>query len=154
MRALIRLIEFFLEPTKYHGRYVCTVERQSEDWSTLDLTPDEPKIRSAGLQAVPIWHGLPGVEVRVAQGSRVMLGFRDGDPSKPFASLWEYGQVEQIRFGGGEAPLARVGDPVTVYWPTSMTFVGELSGNPFVGTMTITTTAVGIIGDGTPRLTG
>ena len=145
--ALERIITSFFPELLYLRSYECEVLRQADDF-TLDLMPDDERMRGNGLQGVPIYHGLPGVTVRVVPGARVLLQFVGGDPSKPFASLWRSGDIEEISFNGGSAPIARQGDPVAVYWPAAVPFTGTLAGQPFVGTMTITTPGPGIIQEG------
>jgi hypothetical protein len=133
--------------------YPSTVHSQSEDGSTVDLLPDDDSIRGNGLQAVQLWHGLPGIVVKVPKGARVLLGFRNGAPDQPYAALWEPGQIESISFGGGTIPIARVGDSATVYWPPSQPFIGTTAAGPLTGTMTITTPAIAIIDRGSSKAT-
>lgn len=148
--ALERLVLSFFPERLYLRSWECEVARQAAD-GTLDLVPDDERIRGAGLQGVPIFHGLPGVTVTVVPGARVLLQFVGGDPSKPFASLWRSGDIEEISFNGGTAPIARQGDPVAVYWPASVPVTGTLGGQPFTGTMTIASQGAGIIQSGAQR---
>lgn len=148
--ALERIIEAIVGDRTYLRSYECTVERQADDGS-LDLLPDDARIRGTGLSGVPIYHGLPGVTVRVRQGARVLLQFVGGDPTKPYASLWRSGDIEEISFNGGQAPIARQGDPVAVYWPASVTVAGTVDGNAFTGTLTIATQGAGVIQSGASR---
>ena len=140
-----------MRDTIYHGSYVATVERQHDN-DTVDLTPEDERVRGTGLSNVPIRHGMPGVRVRVQVGAKVMLEFASGDPKQPFATFWESGAIESLSFDGGDRPIARVGDIVTVFWPPSVPVVGTIGVLPFTGTMTITTPAVGIIDSGAPRV--
>lgn len=78
----------------YFGLYECKVVVQSADLTTVDITPTNAKF--AGLQRVPLRLGLPGVTAQFAPGAKVLLGWQEGDPSKPYACL----------FGGGETLLA------------------------------------------------
>lgn len=50
----------------------------------LELLVEDPVIRGSGIAAVPLW-GAPGDTVRVVPGSTVLLGFRNGNPTQPFA---------------------------------------------------------------------
>ena len=52
--------------------YPARVVAQSADLTRLDLQPDDSRIPPCA--GVPIRHGLPGVTVTVAAGSRVLLG--------------------------------------------------------------------------------
>lgn len=96
--ALERIIRWVMRDTLFLGLYASEVTRQAAD-GTLDLMPDDVRLRSQGLQSVPIRHGLPGVTVKVPAGERVLLGFDAGDPSKPYAALWHEGQATKITFG-------------------------------------------------------
>jgi hypothetical protein len=100
--ALERVVRWVMRDTLYLGLYVCTVAAQNAD-GTLDVLPDDLRLRSSGLQSVPIRHGLPGVTVEVPAGERILLGFNDGDPRQPYCSLWHSGQVTKVRIGGEEA---------------------------------------------------
>jgi hypothetical protein len=150
--ALERFVRWVMRDTVYHGLYAATVELQHDDGS-VDLLPDDDRVMGTGLSRVPIRHGLPGVTVKVVTGSRVLLGFVGADPRRPYASLWEPGTIQSISFHGGTRPIARVGDPVTVFFPvTPMPITGQLGGSPFIGTITIPTPGNGIIGAGDPQL--
>lgn len=150
--ALERIIDFVARDRLYLRTFECTVERQADD-GTLDLVPDDERIRgTGGLQGVPIYHGLPGVTVTVVQGARVLLQFVGGDPSKPFASLWRSGDIEQISFNGGQSPVARKGDPVAVYWP-AISVTGTVSGGSVSGVVVLGTQSPGIIQEGAARVT-
>jgi hypothetical protein len=130
------------------------VERDHGD-GTLDLLPDDPRVRGTGLSRVPIRHGLPGVTVRVVTGSRVLLGFVEGDPRKPYASLWQPGSIEEVSFDGGTAGVARIGDIVVCSWPASLPFTGTLTGavsGTITGTLTIATQSSGNIQTGAARV--
>ena len=148
--ALERFIRRVMQGTLYHGTFACTVLGQNDD-DSLELLPDDERVRGNGLSRVPIRHGVPGVRVRVIVGSRVMLGFENGDPRRPYASMWEPGSIESIRFDNGTQPIARRGDPVVCYWPPA-TVVGLLGGNEFHGTIQIASTVPGIIDGGKENL--
>lgn len=147
--ALERLIDAVLDRT-YLRSYECTVERQADDGS-LDLLPDDERVRGNGLQGVPIYHGLPGVTVRVKQGARVLLQYVGGDPQKPYASLWRSGDIDEISFDGGQAPVARQGDSVAVYWP-AISVSGTVSGGAVSGTLVLGNQSAGIIQTGAARV--
>lgn len=102
------VIRWVMRDTIYLGTYTAEVASQAAD-GTLDLLPDDDRLKAEGLQGVPIRHGLPGVTVAVPAGERVLLGFDGGDPDKPFAALWHEGQVTAVNVGGTDkvamAPL-------------------------------------------------
>jgi hypothetical protein len=97
--ALERLVRWVTRDSIYQGQYACQVIAQGADGS-LDLMPDDIRLRAQGLQAVPIRHGLPGCRVQVAPGEVVLLGFENGDPRLPYAALWREGQVLSVEIGG------------------------------------------------------
>lgn len=99
-----RIVRWVTRDAFYLGQFTCQVAAQAAD-GTLDLLPDDPRLRAQGLQAVPIRHGLPGVKVKVAAGARVLLGFDGGDPRKPYAALWHEGSVLSLELGG-QLPVA------------------------------------------------
>src|SRR3954471_23370727 len=84
--GLVRVVASVLSPTDFHALYPSRVVAQNLDGS-LELRPDSS--RMADTSKVPIRLGLPGCSVQVAAGSRVLLGFENGNPQRPFASLWE-----------------------------------------------------------------
>lgn len=88
--ALQRLVQAFTSRIDYLALYPARVVSQSGQ--TVELHPNDARIPD--LTDVPLWHGLPGVEVEVENGANVLLGFRGGDPTRPFAMLW---QAESLR---------------------------------------------------------
>jgi hypothetical protein len=97
--SLEKLVRWITRDTLFLGQYAAQVISQAADGS-LDLLPSDGRLRAAGLQAVPIRHGLPGVRVTVPPGETVLLGFENGDPRSPYAALWHSGQVLGIELGG------------------------------------------------------
>lgn len=72
----------------YTQLYPAVVVKQNSD-GTLQLLADSPTVRGTGHNNVRIRHGLPGVSVEVSAGARVRLGFENGQPSQPYAGLWD-----------------------------------------------------------------
>jgi hypothetical protein len=150
--SLQKVIRWVMRDTLYLGRFASTVQQQNGD-DTVDILPDDERVRGNGTQNVKILHGLPGVTVRVRQGARVELGFENGDPARPFVALWEPGSLESISFDGGTRPVARKGDPVVIYWPPGFMIQGVLGALPFSGAVTISTPSAGIIDGGKDNVT-
>jgi hypothetical protein len=98
-RLLERYVKAVMKDSIYFGKYPSTVASQSADGS-LDLVPEDPIVKGTGLSKVKLRHGLPGCEVKVPPGERVLLGFDNGDPTKPYASLWDSGNVLEVSIGG------------------------------------------------------
>lgn len=154
IRALRELIEHVTRDRIYMRNYDAVVQRQHADGS-VDLMPDDPLVRGNGLSNVPIRHGLPGVTVKVRVGSRCLLGYANGDPTLPYAHLWDKTAIEEISFDGGTAPIARQGDAVAVSWPPSLLITGTLAGptpGAFTGLLTIATQSAGIIQSGASKV--
>jgi hypothetical protein len=108
---LAAFIRWVMRDATYLGQYVCTVQGQDAD-GLLQLLPDEEKVRGDGLGAVKIKVGLPGFEVKVPVGARVLLGWEDGNPKKPYAALFDPSSVTSIAFADGTQAVARQGDLV------------------------------------------
>lgn len=111
-QALSKLVRWVTRDSLYLGTYSAQVISQAADGS-LDLMPHDSRIKSNGLQSVPVRHGLPGVsEVQVIPGDTVLLGFDSGSPDKPYAALFYTGSSLKIAFQtlsfevGGVLPVA------------------------------------------------
>lgn len=127
---LARFIRWVMRDVTYHRHYPCVVQRQ-DGAGLLDLLPDDESIRGSGLSGVPIRHGLPGFTVKVPVGARCMLAFENGDPRKPYASLWDPGSVIGVEFDGGTRPLTFLGALVTSGGPGLLcTIMPALPGLP------------------------
>lgn len=74
----------------FHALYSAKVVSQNGD-GTLELKPTSPKL--PGLSKVPLRHGLPAVQVQVAPGCFVLVGWDGGDPGSPYACLWGGGET-------------------------------------------------------------
>lgn len=77
----------------FYGRVV------KQSGNTVDVVPDDDRMPPQGLSKVPLRHGAPGLEVTVAPGTSVLIGFENGDPGRARAFLWQGGEtVERIVF--------------------------------------------------------
>jgi hypothetical protein len=95
----------------YHALYPCTVAAQSGN--TLELIPDDERVRGFGLGSVPIKTGAPGYQYTVPANSRVLLGFEAADPKRPYCALWDSATgVTTLTFDGGSEDIARTDDSV------------------------------------------
>src|SRR5690606_37415196 len=109
MRVFERLIDRLVgRRLDYSGTYPARVVGQAAD-GTLELLPDDPRLRGDGLKRVPIRLGLPGTRCEVAAGARVRVGFDNQDPSLPWAGLWDTNpaDVTVIEVGTGTGFVAR-----------------------------------------------
>lgn len=138
----------------YTRKYPCTVVAQNPDLS-LQLLPDDAQMRGNGLNNVQIRHGLPGFDVHVNGGARVMLGFEGGNPGMPYASLWETSAnaIDYIEFvpNSTHSPFMRVGDGFEAVLPMGLPLTTSVG--PAVVTVVTPLKAVAI-GPGTSKLRG
>lgn len=106
-RALYAIIQAIMGRIDYLALYQAEVIRQ--DGQTVELRPLDT--RMPDMADVPIWHGLPGIEVAVAKGAIVLLGFRDGDPTRPFAMLWQSETLTDVKLtASGKVEVSAGGD--------------------------------------------
>ncbi len=104
-RELLAFIERATVGQRFHRLYPGRVVSQTGN--VVDVVLDDPTMV---VPPVALRHGLPGWHVEVPAGTRVMVGFEGGDPSQPFAALWEPGNATLNRFNGGSRRIARVDD--------------------------------------------
>lgn len=113
-QALEKFIRLVMRDTLYHGSFLAEVQSPSSG-DTVDLLPDDPRIRGDGFQGVPVSYGLPGVKAKFSPGAKMLLVFENGDPRKPRAMLFDANSSHvEISFANGVQPFARVGDNVSV----------------------------------------
>jgi hypothetical protein len=115
------MLSKFLRPLRteidYTKKYRCRVAAQNAD-RTLQLVPDDPKMKGQGLDRVPIRVGLPGFKILAKPGARCNLGFENGDPSQPYATDWdENSDLVSIELKDALGALARVGSTVECFLP-------------------------------------
>lgn len=123
------------------GFFEATVISQRED-GTLDLKADNEKI--GDCPGTPIYHGVPGLSVKVAAKARVKVGFDAASPTGRFAGLWATGaaaleftmrcpkvtiEADEVYLGEGAARVIREGDRIMMPFgapgtptPTPVTF--------------------------------
>jgi len=133
----------------YHALYPARVLQQRAD-GTLDLVPDSMRVPSC--QRVP-YRTLRGLSVEVSAGARVLLGYEEGDPSKPYAALWELGDADVVRVNGGTSRVARDGEDVVasaamVAWMAAV--VAKVNGG--AGVVGAAPSTIGAVSGGAPEL--
>lgn len=151
--AFARMMGRIRRDVDYSRMYRCRVATQHAD-GTLQLVPDDDKMKGRGLDKVRIRLGLPGFRVEVPEGSYCMLGFDGGDPEEPYAGLWDSeSAVTKVTFEGAESNISRIGDQVDIYMPDVLPVTGTVDGLAFVGTFNFALAApgVGIIATGNPK---
>lgn len=108
----------------------------------------------------PIRMGTPGVRARLTPGSIVVVEFLENDWGLPvvthFGTPGEPGFVPAALVLGADsdtAPAAaRVGDTVSIFFPPAMPVTGTVSGQPFVGTITVPGPGIGTIQTGSTKV--
>jgi hypothetical protein len=115
------ILNRFLRPLRteidYTKKYRCRVSAQNSD-RTLQLVPDDPKMKGQGLDRVPIRVGLPGMKIFVESGARCNLGFENGDPSQPYATDWDEDcPLLRWELNGAKGAIAGVGAVVETIFP-------------------------------------
>jgi hypothetical protein len=101
----------------YAAKWRCRVVAQNAD-RTLQLMPDEPRMRGQGLDKVKIRVGIPGIKINAQPGATCNLGFENRDPSKPYATDWEEDSpLVSWDLTGALGAIAGVGSLVDVYLP-------------------------------------
>ncbi len=97
----------------YFTLYDAKIVAQSADNTTVDIQPGDPRL--PGMSKVPLRLGIPGATVQVTPGGFIRLGWDRGNPSMPYAALWQ----------GGETPVKTIIKGTTVY-------VGDETGAQFI----------------------
>jgi len=106
--AIISMVKQATSHIDYFAMYDATVNSQSGDYTTVDVTPSDSRL--GGMNSVPLRHGLPGCTVQVPSGLTLRVGWDNGDPQKPFAALWNGGEsVTRLQLAGN-TDAARKGD--------------------------------------------
>jgi hypothetical protein len=102
----------FLGPIKraidYSRKWPARVSGVNGD-GTIQVVPDDARIRGAGLDRVAIRTGFPG-RITPQNGTRCLIGWEGGDPSRPYAEGWDTNSVLEMSLAGGTLPNARQGD--------------------------------------------
>ncbi|HXJ47544.1 MAG TPA: hypothetical protein VNF91_00115 [Candidatus Acidoferrum sp.] len=104
----------------YSRRYPAQIISQSGN--TVDVQPDEVNGKALldSMGSVPLWLGVPGASVEGIAGGRCLIGWKGGDPSQPYAMLFDGSETPetvtlsvaaQLLLGGSAAPPAIVGAP-------------------------------------------
>jgi hypothetical protein len=111
---LADIIRGVMRGVDYHALYPAKVISQNSDDGSLELTPQSSKL--AGMSRVPIRTGVPGMKVKVAAGGVVLVGFENGNPQSPVATLWDVTTCTEldlngtiIKLNGGGTPVAKEG---------------------------------------------
>lgn len=117
--ALAILVKQLTSKYDYYALYPAKIVAQNDD-GTLELQPENEVW--PGMSSVPVRFGVPGFEVRIKAGARVLFTFEDGDSRRPVVTSWDRAGVERVvidaevvdlRNGKGRA-IAANGDAVLI----------------------------------------
>jgi hypothetical protein len=75
----------------YQNLYRARVLKQHANLKRLDLQADAVEIPP--LSNIPLRIGVPGLDATLAPGHSLLLGWENGQPDRPYASLWEPGTL-------------------------------------------------------------
>jgi hypothetical protein len=110
--SIAKIVHNTVAHIDYFTLYDAKVVSQSADLTTVDVQPGDTRL--PGMSKVPLRPGLAGMSVQVTPGGFIRIGWDRGNPSMPYAALWQ----------GGETPIKVILKGVTVY-------IGDESGaNP------------------------
>ena len=109
--ALAAFVRSVTSRLDYLALYPCKVLSQNGD-GTLELQPEDSRL--PGLSKVPIRIGVPGVDVKVEGGAKVLLGFAEGDPRVPFAALFDKDSLKEVTITASAKVTVSAGSDVVV----------------------------------------
>lgn len=107
----------------YQALYRATVLKQAPNFR-LDIEPEDPRLPP--MSNIPLRLGIPGAQVklrlrdekgaRVGEPIKVLVGWENGQPDRPFCALWLSGptgaqrdQIEKVVFEGTVVELGGAG---------------------------------------------
>ena len=140
--ALVALVEhLILRRTRYLGSYWGTVVR-TDAGGRLEVRLDDeayPPVTAVTLRA-----GIPGAELQLVDGCRVLVSWEAGDPRRPIARPWDEAGLKELRVSADKITLngakvildeagrelARLGDMVSVGGPTAFLQIVPPPGPP------------------------
>jgi hypothetical protein len=88
--AFDKLLKPVRSEIDYSRKYPATVITQNAD-GTLQVMPDDAKIKANGLDRCEVFVGLPGTTLKVPHGARCLVAFSAGDPSRSHVEGWSQG---------------------------------------------------------------
>lgn len=148
VKESFRVLVGALQPIDYLALYPAKVVSQNAD-KTLELIPDDTRFK--GIKSVPVRLGLPGCSVDVAGGSRVLLGFEAGDPSRPVATLWQQSVVTELRIGNSPTSYLALANSVNTELNALKSVFSAWVPVPGDGGAVLKTALSGLISSGWPH---
>jgi hypothetical protein len=143
-----QLVQKELQPARFYGRYEYTVSNPSA--TTVDAEPTDPALGLPDLQSVPLTADALASYTPAANATCHIM-FVNGLPTKPVC-VWTDQTPTKAQILSGGQPVARLGDQVQSFLPPGLPVVGTVSGNPFVGTITVANPITGTITGGSSQV--
>jgi hypothetical protein len=95
----------------YFTLYDAKIQSQSSDGKTVDVQPGDARL--PGMSKVPLRNGVAATVCKVVPGTFVRIGWDRGDPSMPYACLWQGGETaSEIAIGGSGAQFVALANKV------------------------------------------
>jgi hypothetical protein len=103
---------------------------KSKPNNRADVRADDERI--GALSNVNVWLSTPDTKIELEGGSRMLLGFAEGDPSKPYLIAFEQGSggFSSLEIGSSGLDCARKTDEVRVTIPPGTVMVPNPAGGP------------------------
>lgn len=86
-RSFFALFKAAVPRLDYLALYTAKVIQQKTGTNLFDLAPDDSRLPPMG--SVPMRLGIPGATISVRDGETVLVGFENGDPSRPYCALFD-----------------------------------------------------------------
>jgi len=104
--AVKKMVRQEIAGIDYFTLYDAKIQSQSSDGKTVDVQPGD--VRLPGMSKVPLRNGVAATVCKVAPGTFVRVGWDRGDPSMPYACLWQGGEtVTSIAIAGSDVPFVK-----------------------------------------------
>lgn len=151
--SAFRAIVDQLDPgRKFRGTYEYRIVQQNGN--RLDLQVVRVSSTMPDLLRVSVRPGVPGTKATYALGSRVVVGFLDADPGRPYVHAFEDPDgagflAPLVQLAGGGPAVGRVGDSVQISvaeWNAAVPVAGMTA-------VTITNPMQGTISSGSSKVT-
>lgn len=131
--SLIRdIVRHAIAPLDFYATYRARAVSQASD-GTLEVEPEDKRL--PGMTKLPIRHSIPGVSVKVAPETKVLIAFENGDRRRPVVTGFEKDALLElvvtattkvtvdcpsIALGSGGRPVACQGDLVQLGGPGTL----------------------------------
>ncbi len=89
--AIASIVRQEIAGIDYFTLYDAKIVSQSSDGTTVDLQPGD--MRLPGMSKVPLRNGVAATVCKVSPGTFVRIGWDRGNPSMPYACLWQGGET-------------------------------------------------------------